>query len=137
NAIGNHALSAWLYFVPLSLLLNGIYLNLNYWSNRNKLYLSMAQRRVLQSGGTSALQLGLGVLRTDAAGLVLGSIFGQALAAGMMGRVVRRHCPQFWRGIDRRKMWVLAKRYKSFPQLLAPAHTASALAIWFPAIFIN
>lgn len=137
EAIGNTALSTWLYFVPLSLLLNGIYLNLNYWCNRNKLYISMAQRRVLQSGGTSAMQLGLGIMRAGAAGLVIGSIFGQAVAAGMMANVVRHHRPQFWRVIDRRKMWVLAKRYKSFPQLLAPAHTLSALAICLPAIFIN
>ncbi len=137
EAIGNEALSAWLYFVPLSLLLNGIYLSLNYWSNRNKMYASMAQRRVLQSGSTAALQLGLGVWRAGATGLIIGNIFGQAVAAVMMADVIRRHRPGFWRGIDLRRMCVLARRYKSFPQLLAPAHTLSALAICLPAIFMN
>jgi O-antigen/teichoic acid export membrane protein len=137
DALGNGSISTWLYFVPLAVLLNGIYLNLNYWSNRNKLYFLMAHRRVLHSGGSSAVQLGLGLLRAGAGGLVVGSLSGQALAAGMMANMVRRHSPQLWRGIDRRKMWALAKRYKSCPQFLVPAHTLGALSIQLPAIFIN
>ena len=133
---GNGAMSTWLYFVPLAVLLNGIYLSLNYWSNRNKLYLLMAHRRVLQSGGMSAVQLGMGLVRSDAGGLVIGSIFGQALAGGMMLNVLRHHTPHLWRHIDKRKMWALAKRYKSCPKLLVPAHMLSALSIQLPAVFI-
>jgi O-antigen/teichoic acid export membrane protein len=137
DALGNHSISTWLYFVPLAVLLNGIYLNLNYWSNRKRLYFLMANRRVIQSGGTAAVQLGLGVLRAGAGGLVIGSISGQALAAGMMARMVHRHSPQLWRGIDKRKMRVLAQRYKNCPKLLVPAHTLGALSAQFPTIFIN
>jgi O-antigen/teichoic acid export membrane protein len=137
NALGNHLMSRWLYFVPLAVLLNGIYLNLNYWSNRKKLYFLMANRRVIQSGGTAAVQLGLGVLRAGAGGLVLGSISGQALAVGMMARMVHSHSPQLWRSIDRRKMWVLMKRYKNCAKFLVPAHTLGAVAAQLPSIFIN
>lgn len=137
DALGNRSISAWLYFVPLAVLLNGIYLNLNYWSNRKKLYFLMANRRVIQSGGTAAVQLGLGMLRAGAGGLVIGSVCGQALAAGMMVRMVHRHSPQLWRSIDKRKMWVLAKRYKNCPKFLVPAHTLGALSMQFPVIFIN
>jgi O-antigen/teichoic acid export membrane protein len=34
-------------------------------------------------------------------------------------------------------MLVLAKRYKSYPRFLVPAHTLSALSIQLPGIFIN
>jgi O-antigen/teichoic acid export membrane protein len=97
----------------------------------------MAHRQVLQSGGTSAVQLALGLLRAGAGGLVIGSVSGQALAAGMMASMVRRHSPQFWRGIDKRKMLALAKRYRSCPQYLVPAHTLGAVSVQLPTIFIN
>jgi O-antigen/teichoic acid export membrane protein len=83
------------------------------------------------------VQLGLGLLRAGAGGLVIGSVAGQALAAGMMAGMVRRHCPQFWRGIDRRRMLALAKRYRSCPQYLVPAHTLGAVSVQLPTIFIN
>lgn len=137
KALGNPSMSTWLYFVPLVVLLNGIYLNFNYWSNRKKLYFLMANRRVIQSAGTAAVQLGLGVLSASAGGLVVGSISGQTIAAGMMAKKVHQHSPNLWRGIDRRKMWALAKRYKNCVQYLVPAHTLSAVSIQFPSIFIN
>ncbi|KGF82938.1 hypothetical protein IA69_04185 [Massilia sp. JS1662] len=137
KALGNESMAFWLYFVPLAVFLNGIYSNLKHWSNRHKLYLLMAHRQVLHSGGTSAVQLGLGLLRDGAGGLVVGSLSGQALAAGMMASMVRRHCPQFWRGIDKRRMLALAKRYRSCPQYLVPAHTLGAVSVQLPTIFIN
>lgn len=137
QALGNRSISPWLYCVPAAVLLNGIYLNLNYWSNRKKLYFLMANRRVVQSGGTAAAQLGLGLLEAGAGGLVVGNISGQALAVGMMAKMVHRQSPQLWRSIDRRKMWALAKRYKNCVKYLVPAHTLSAVSTQFPAIFIN
>ena len=137
KALGHESMASWLYVVPLAVLLNGIYSNLKYWSNRHKLYFLMAHRQVLQSGGTAAAQLGLGLLRTGAGGLVIGSVAGQALAAGMMTSLVRHHCPHFWRGIDKRKMLALAKRYRSCPQYLVPAHTLGAVSVQLPTIFIN
>jgi O-antigen/teichoic acid export membrane protein len=136
-ALGHGSMSVWLYIVPLAVFLNGIYSNLKYWSNRHKLYFLMAHRQVLQSGGTSAVQLGLGLLRAGAGGLVIGSVAGQALAAGMMASLVRRHCPQFWRGIDKRRMLALAMRYRSCPQYLVPAHTLGAVSVQLPTLFIN
>lgn len=137
DALGNRSVAAWLYIVPLAVLLNGIYLNLNYWSNRKKLYSLMANRRVIQSGGTAAVQLGLGLLRAGAGGLVIGSLCGQAMAAGMMAKMVHGHSPQLWRSIDRRKMWALAKRYRNCVKFLVPAHTLGAVATQLPSIFIN
>lgn len=137
HALGSHAISTWLYIVPLAVLFNGIYSSLNYWSNRNKLYRLMARRRVLHSGATSMVQLGLGVLGANAGGLIIGSILGQALAAWMMAKVIFRYNRDFWSSVRMGRVWVLAKRYKSCPQLLVPAHTISALSVQLPVIFIN
>lgn len=137
QALGNRSVSTWLYLVPLAVLLNGIYMNLNYWSNRKKLYFLMANRRVIHSGGTAAVQLGLGAVRAGAVGLVIGSICGQAFALGMMLKMVHRHSPQLWRGIQKKTMWAMAKQYKNCPKFLVPAHTLGAFSMQFPNIFIN
>jgi len=34
NSLGNPKISNWLYFIPITVLLTGIYQSLNYWSNR-------------------------------------------------------------------------------------------------------
>jgi O-antigen/teichoic acid export membrane protein len=135
--LGSHSISTWLYLVPLAVLLNGVHSSLNYWSNRNKFYRLMARRRVFHSGGTSAAQLGLGVLGANVGGLIIGSILGQALASWMMANIVSSYSPGLWRSIRKRRVWILARRYKSCPQLLVPAHTLSALSVQLPVVFIN
>lgn len=137
DALGNRSIAPWLYLVPLAILLNGTYVNLNYWSNRKKLYVLMANRRVIQSGGMAAVQLGLGVLRGGAGGLVFGSLSGQALSVALMANMIHRQSPQLWRRIDRRRMLMLAKRYQNCAKFLVPAHTLSAFSMQFSTVLIN
>jgi O-antigen/teichoic acid export membrane protein len=135
--LGNSSISALLYLVPVAVLLNGLYISLNSWSNRNKLYTVMARRRILHSGGTSTVQLGLGVLNSGASGLVIGSISGQAIAAATMANMLWQRDPNCWRAVGYQHMWALAKRYRACIYFLTPAHTLSAVSIQLPAISIN
>ena len=43
NILGNPEISIWLYFIPLTVLLTGIYQSFNYWSNRKKQYKRLAK----------------------------------------------------------------------------------------------
>jgi len=36
NLLGNKEISNWLYFIPITVLLTGVYQSFNYWSNRKK-----------------------------------------------------------------------------------------------------
>lgn len=137
NLLGSRSISTWLYFVPLSVFLNGIYLSLNYWSNRKKLYTLMANRRIIHSCGTAGVQLGLGMLQAGSAGLVFGSISGQALAVGIMGKMIYNNNQKIYKNIDKIKILALAKRYKNYPKFLVPAHTLNAFSVQLPLIFIN
>lgn len=137
NLLGTHSISTWLYFVPLAVFLNGIYLSLNYWSNRKKLYNLMANRRVIQSGGTAGMQLGLGMLQAGSSGLVIGSISGQAFSVGVMGKMIYENNPKIHKSINKIKIMAQAKRHKNCPKLLMPAHTLNAISSQIPAIFIN
>lgn len=137
NLLGNRAISNWLYFVPLAVFLNGMYISLNYWSNRKKLYNLMANRRIVHSGGTAVVQLGLGMLQAGSSGLVFGSISGQALAAGIMGKMIYDNNPKILKSVSKPKMLALAKHYRNCPKFLLPAHTINALSTQLPAILIN
>ncbi len=75
--LGSPELSAWLYWVPASTLLSGIYQSLNYWSNRKSQYKRLAISRTAQSGSASLAQLGAGYVGAGATGLVGGQLAGQ------------------------------------------------------------
>lgn len=70
--LGASDIAPWLYWVPASTVLMGIYTSLNYWSNRKGQYRRLAVSRVVQTSGTSATQLGAAFLRSGPAGLVVG-----------------------------------------------------------------
>lgn len=86
--LGNPEISNWLYFIPVTVLLTGIYQSFNYWSNRKKQYKRLATSRVIQSSAASATNLGMGFGGFGTSGLILGQILGQSVAATILGRVV-------------------------------------------------
>jgi O-antigen/teichoic acid export membrane protein len=88
NLLGNHEISNWLYFIPITVLLTGIYQSFNYWSNRKKHYKRLALSRVLQSGTTSSANLGMGYYGFGSSGLILGGVLGQGIAVTMLAKVI-------------------------------------------------
>lgn len=68
--LGDAALATWLYWVPASTLLLGLYQSLNYWSNRKAQYRRLAISRTAQSGSAALAQLGIGYAGSGAVGLV-------------------------------------------------------------------
>ncbi len=135
--LGNPAIANWLYFIPLTVCLTGLYVNLNYWSNRQELYRVMANRRVVQSVATGGGQLGLGLVLNGASGLVLGGMGGQAVAVAMMGQAVVKNEPGILRGVRQTTMLALAKRYRNFPMLMVPAHVLNTLSSQLPVVLLN
>lgn len=71
--LGDAALAPWLYWVPASTLLLGLYQSLNYWSNRKAQYKRLAISRTVQSGSAALAQLGIGYAGSGAVGLVGGA----------------------------------------------------------------
>ncbi len=75
--LGNEQISPWLYLIPLSTLLNGLYQGLNYWSNRNKRFRTMTVASLGQSLTNSSVKVGAGFLVAGPFGLIIGSVLGQ------------------------------------------------------------
>ena len=76
NLFHQSEISIWIYFIPLSIMLNGIYQSLYYYFLRNKLFSTLAKGKVYQSFMASSVNLLLFFMKNET-GLVAGSILGQ------------------------------------------------------------
>jgi O-antigen/teichoic acid export membrane protein len=114
--LGSEEISAWLYFIPLSTLLVGLFTSFRNYSNREKRYKLIAGANIGQSTSNSLIKLGLGLLIAGAGGLIFGVVFGQ-LAGLMVFLAVHIRINRQKAGWLRwSEMKQLAARYSLFPR---------------------
>lgn len=112
----NPEISNWLYFIPLTVLLTGVYQSFNYWLNRKKEYKRLAVSRVAQSSSTAGLNLGMGFAGLGSSGLVIGQVLGQSFATIILGKIFYENEKQKFLYIKRLKLLAMLKRYIKFPK---------------------
>jgi len=78
--MGNTEIGFWLYFVPLLVLLEGIFRILNIWASRRKQFKRLALRNINQAVTTAGTKVVIGSLHTINGGLIIGSLVGQFTA---------------------------------------------------------
>lgn len=120
DLLGNPEISKWLYFIPLTVLLTGMYQSFNYWLNRKKYYKKLAEGKIWRSGTTAVTNLGMGVGHTGCSGLIVGSVFGQVFATFILGKLVWISYLNKMIHIDRYRIFTLFKKYKNFPIFNVP-----------------
>jgi len=114
--LGNEALSRWLYFVPLSTLLVGLFQSFKLYANRNKRYRLLTGANMGQSLTNSAAKVSVGPLVKGAAGLIAGTILGQLVGALIFIIPELRKNRENMALITRSKMAGLSKQYNLFPK---------------------
>lgn len=135
--LNNPELSNWLYWVPLSIFLTGIYKSLYYWFNRESRYRCMANSRIVQSSAMATSQVGFGFLSNFAAlGLVFGHVIGQVFSTFYMGKAFIQDTHSIHRS-NKLKQIVLAKRYINFPKFLLIANLMNVSSSQLPSVFFN
>jgi len=118
--LGSPEISSWLYFIPISVFLTGIYQSFNYWSNRKKQYKRLATSRVIQSGITATSNLGMGFGGLGSSGLILSGVLGQGVATAILGKMIWEEDKYRLKKIQRLKIFALIKKYKKLPLLNLP-----------------
>ena len=118
--LGNPEISNWLYFVPLTVLLTGIYQTFNYWSNRNKQYKRIAVNKVIQTFTMSTVNLGIGFSNFVVNGLILGTISGQGLSTLLLAKTVWDEDSKLLKKIKKIKILAMIKKHKKLPLLNLP-----------------
>jgi O-antigen/teichoic acid export membrane protein len=120
--LGNPEISLWLYFIPITVLLTGIYQSFNYWSNRKKQYKRLAASRIIHSGATATTNLGIVFFSFSSYGLIIGGVLGQLIATSVLARMaVWDKDKILLQKVKRLKMVALSKKYHKFPKFDMPS----------------
>ena len=135
--LGAPEFAHWLYWIPVSTLLLGVYQSLNYWTNRKGQYRRLAVSRTVQSGTTSVAQLGGGYVKAHALGLIGGQVIGQALSTAVLALLICREDHALARKLGLARALALAKKYKNFPRFLIIAHGFNAGSRNVPVMLLN
>lgn len=126
--LGNQEISNWLYFMPFTILLTGVYQSLRFWCNRQKQYKNLAINRVTQSTVTATANLSLGSVGLGSGGLVIGGVIGQSLATFLLSKMINTMEQGIFKKVKKLKIIALCKRYINFPKfdILASLSSVSA-----------
>lgn len=113
----NKEISNWLYFIPVTVFLTGIYQSLNYWFNRQKKYRILGKNRVIKSATNSGVNIAIGLSTSGSSGLVMGSIIGQFISTGILAKMFFRDEKQRIMEVKIVKIIAMARKYIHFPKI--------------------
>jgi len=137
--LGNPQISNWLFFLPLSILIVGVYQSFNYWSNRKSHYKAMSISKVLQTSVAAIAQIVFGLFLLKPIGLLLGTILGQCAAMISIVRNALKNGNEvsIFKDINITSMKATAVRYINFPKYLIVAHSLNIISIQLPILFLS
>lgn len=115
--LGNQDIAGWLYYIPLSIVLTGMYQTINYWLNRKNQYTTLATATIYQSIVTAVANLALGFSGMGVGSLVAGNLLGQVSALVVVMRQVWLHDKDKIIHVCPMKICYNAKKYKDFPMI--------------------
>lgn len=113
--LNNTEIGFWLYFVPLSTFLIGLFNSLKYFNNRKKYYKDIANTTIIKAIIVSATQLLMGFLKFGIGGLVTSQIFSQLFGNIKLLRNVIKDKLLLGK-ITKNNIFLMAKKYKNFPK---------------------
>lgn len=135
NFLGNQAIAPWLYLVPISVLLTGVYQALTYWNNRQKKFNNTAVSRVNQSLFQGMTQTSLGFAQISG-----GLIWGQFLGIVSSITYLLRKDRSYQKVIQKTKVSTLKlemKKYQRFPKYGIVGGLCDAGALQMPVLMLT
>lgn len=115
--MGSEKMRFWLYLIPLSVFLTGLFRTLNIWASRKKQFKRLAVRNIMQSSTTAGTKLGVGFLSKINGGLIIGSLTGQFTATIVLLYQTLRKDGINFSFISLNRITYNAKKYKGISNL--------------------
>jgi len=134
--LGNAAISIWLYFIPLSVLLTGVYQTFNYWSNRKKHFKNISASRVSDSFSKSSANLIFGYLKIAPGGLIIGRMIGQLFSTSALLIHNLKEIISLKHFYSRQIIKSQVKKHKDFPFYSLPTSLLDVFSIQIPIVII-
>jgi len=131
DLLGTPRVEPWLVWVPLIAAAITVFQMLNQWALRHRRYAATARRNFVSALGTVAVQILLGLRLAGPGGLVAGLGVGQAAGAASLlagSGLARPVAPARLRQV--------ARRFRRFPAMLAPAGLLNAVGIYVPVLLL-
>jgi O-antigen/teichoic acid export membrane protein len=129
--VGSKDIGNWFYLIPLSVFIVALFNQLSAFNNRMKHYKDIARVSVYKAIVLSIVQLGAGVFKLGAIGLISGQIMAQVSANIQLAKNILIH-ENIGKSISKVKMIALAKCYKDFPRYNLPHALLSTFASNLP-----
>jgi len=132
-------LNAYLWFIPLSVFLCGLYMALRYWNMRKKRFGHIASAKIFRFTANNGIVLGAGYSgHATGFSLILGSIAGAAASPIVLSRRIWRENRQLFKSsIRRHKMLAGIKKYRKFPMYILWTDLISRFSGEVPIYFLS
>lgn len=129
NLFENKEISNWLYFLPISVFLVGIYQVYNYLLIREKNFKRLSTNKIIVSTTNASTQLGYGFIASNGFGLLFGNIFSYIISIYFIikSKVVNRYFN--FRSISIKEV---AREYQNFPKYDVPSVLVNVVANQLP-----
>lgn len=131
NLLRQDDIFLWIYILPISIFLTGLFNLLTYYNNRKKNYKDIANATILKSIILSVSQLLIGMLSSGVMGLISGHILSQLFANLKLCKNILLD-KVIIKKVSKLKMLALAKKYKNFPKFQVVHAVISTLSSNLP-----
>ncbi len=129
-------LGFWLYLSPLVVFFIGSFNLLHYFHNRKTWYKDLRNATIIKSIILASVQLFLGLIKQGFVGLITGQCFSHFFANLKLAKNILRE-KELLSKINKKKMIMLAKRYKKFPLLSMPSAFCNTFSNQLPILLLE
>lgn len=130
----------YLWLVPPFVFVNGVFLALNNWNSRTKLFKRLSFSRVFSSVSTTATQIALGLAERPptATGLIGGSFAGQSVATFVLGgQIWRDDRNLITKSLSWKKIYEGSIRHRNLPLIDSWSALMNSISWQLPAFLLS
>lgn len=139
DALQAPGLSSYLWIVPPFIFVSGIFLALNYWNSRTKLFGRLSVARITKALATTGTQLTAGFSGYTGGGSLIGaSLAGSIVSTGILGGQIWRDDQNILkRSVSWKGMIAGLKRYKRFPMIDSASALLNTISWQLPILLLS
>ena len=132
-------LQPYVWLVPAMLLLQGMFLAMNYWNTRTKQFLRLAGAQFANSAAAHAGMLWAGFAKQANSGsMVVSHVGAQAVAAGLLGGQIWKESGRYLsNNVSPGKMWACLRRHRKYAGYGTGGAFLNACSIQLPTILLG
>ncbi|AKB83924.1 O-antigen flippase Wzx [Methanosarcina barkeri 3] len=139
NILNSQQIGNYLWLVPPFIFVNGLFLALNSWNSRTKLFKRLSLSRVFSSVSSTVTQIGIGFMeKTGASGLIVGSLAGQSIATFVLGgQIWRDDRKLIVKNLSWEKIYEGFKKYRKFSLVDTWGALMNSISWQLPAFLLS